>query len=165
MKHLGSDDGGCGTCGSVLTNQEEDTRVGCGSQCEDETVSAGETVVETGSGSGFCQCVFGVECAGRTLLSGKAHAGEDRLVTRLVGESSVGTGKGDGSDPPRGIEADEDGGCSVWGSCREVIELRDGWEGGGFELAGEREEIGVTGLRESMLKVEGAMTFGKPAEV
>jgi hypothetical protein len=83
----------------------------------------------------------------------------------LVGESSVGTGKGDGSDPPRGIEADEDGGCSVWGSCREVIELRDGLEVGGFELAGEREEVGVTGVCESVLEVEGTVAFGEPAEV
>jgi hypothetical protein len=38
-------------------------------------------------------------------------------------------------------------------------------EGGGFELAGEREEVGVTGVCESVLEVEGAVTFGEPAEV
>lgn len=165
MKHLGSDDGGCGTCRSVLTNQEKDTRVGSGSQCEDETVSAGETVVETGSGSGFCQCVFDAECAGCTLLRGKAHAGEDRLVTRLIGESSVSAGKCDWSDLPRGLEADKGGGCRVWGSCREVIEMCDGLEGGGFDLPGEREEVGITGVGESVLEVERAVTFGEPTEV
>jgi hypothetical protein len=75
MKHLSGDDGGCGTCSSVLTNQEKDMRVGDGSHREDETVSTGGAGVKTGSGSGLCQCVFCLECSGRALLSGKVHAG------------------------------------------------------------------------------------------
>jgi hypothetical protein len=149
----------------MLTNQEKDTRVGSGSQCENQTVSTGEAVVKTRSRSRFRRCIFVVKCAGRALLGGKAHAGEDRFVARLVGEPSVGAGERDGSDSPRGLEANKDGGCCVWGSCREVIELRDGLEGGRFELAGEREEISVTGVCQSVLEVERAVTFGEPAEV
>jgi hypothetical protein len=87
------------------------------------------------------------------------------LVTRLVNESSVGAGKGDRSDPPFGLEADKDGGCRVRGSCRKVIELRDSLEGSGFQMAGEPEEVGVTGVGDSVLEVEGAVTLGEPAEV
>jgi len=122
-------------------------------------------VVVAGGGSGFGEGVLPVESAGSSGGGGLAEAGEDDGCVGLGEEAGVGSGEGGWGDLPRGIEADEGGGCGVgwWGWEADL--LQDGLEGGGVDLLGEGYEIGVAGVGESGLDVEGSVALGEPAAV